>query len=199
MGLKLKFAACLPVVACLAAAAQAGPLVISVNFAAEQAGLNSTDVAGVIPAMNWNKSSGPNGTTALVAGDGTTTGGTVSWSGPTDDWNTAGGKSTPDQRMMYGYVDAGSGGPLTINFSGLPAAIGPIYDVYVYVAGDMGTSGAESRTGDYTIGKKTILATQGSSNSAYTLAGNGTAGNYIEFQGISGSSFSLVAAASATL
>jgi autotransporter-associated beta strand protein len=100
--------------------------------------------------------------------------------------------------MMYGYVDAGSGGPLTINFSGLPAAIGPIYDVYVYVAGDMGTSGAQVRTGDYTIGKTTILATQGSSTSAYTLAGNGTAGNYIEFPGVSGSSFSLEAAASSS-
>ena len=39
---------------------------------------------------------------------------------------------------------------------------------------------------------------QGSSTSAYSMAGSGTAGNCIEFAGLSGSGFSLVAAASAT-
>jgi hypothetical protein len=54
---------------------------------------------------------------------------------------------------MYGYVDAGSGDLLTVTFSGLPGVISPLFDVYVYVAGDYGTSGElPQRTGDYTIG-----------------------------------------------
>ncbi len=200
MGPALRLAACLSAIACVAAAARAGPLVISVNFGAEEGGaLSSTDPAGVIPAINWNNVCNSSGSALLLASDGTTPGGTVSWSGPRDDWCTGGTITTPDSEMMYSYVDAGSGGPLTVRFSGLPAAIGPIYDVFVYIAGDAGTSGQQPPpTGDYRIGGTTLLAMQGSSTSAYSLACSATAGNCIEFTGLSGSGFALIAAASAT-
>jgi autotransporter-associated beta strand protein len=194
----LKLAACLLVVVCLAAAAQAGPLVISVNFGAEEGeagtALSVSESAGFIPATNWKNVYSSSGSASLCASDGTTPGGTVSWSS-SGDWNTNGSTSTPDSTMMYGYLDAGNGNrPAIITFSGLPSVISPLYDVYVYVAGDS----AGKLTGDYTIGGTTIWATQGSSTSAYTLASNGTAGNYIEFPCLSGSSFRLVAAASST-
>ena len=204
----LKLTACLFVVVCLAAAAQAGPLVISVNFGAEEGGgdagtaLSGSESAGFIPATNWNNVGNPSGSATLYASDGTTSGGSVSWSS-SGDWNISGNPSTstpapavvptPDSTMMYGYLDAGSGNrPGIITFSGLPSVISPLYNVYVYVAGDS----TGTWTGDYTIGGTTIWATRGSSTSAYTLAGNGTAGNYIEFPCLSGSSFCLVAAAS---
>ena len=99
--------------------------------------------------------------------------------------------------MMYGYLDAGSPNPATITFSGLPSSISANYNVYVYIAGD--SPGA--RTGNYTLntasGTTTIVATQGSmlgnGASTYYQAGNGVAGNYIEFAGLSGGSFTLVA------
>ncbi len=203
MGPALRLVACLSAVACLAAAAQAGPLVISVNFGADNGEciLNPGDAAGVIPAMNWNNVYGPCGSASLYASDGTTPAGTVSCSSSGDDYTTGPNLSppTPDSTMMYGYLDAGSNSgsnAATITFSGLPAVISAGFNVYVYVAGDMGTSGAEQRIGDYTIGGTTIWAMQGSSTSAFSLASSGTAGNYIEFTGVSGSGFSLVAAAS---
>ena len=188
----------LAALACLFAplSAQAGP-VISINFASEQgpSKLNPGDSAGVVPATHWNNVINTGGTAPVFESDGTTSGGTVTWIGPQFDANTGGTPTTPDENLLYGYIDAsttGSNGKLTVTVSGLPATISPFYDVYVYTAGTVSSGAA----GDYTIGGTTILATQGSNTTPYVLAGNGTAGNYIKFTGVSGSSFSLVAGAS---
>ena len=90
---------------------------------------------------------------------------------------------------MWGYLDGGSPNPAVINVSGLPASLAANYAVIVYIAGDS----PEARTGDYTIGGTTILATQGSYALPFKLASNGVEGNYIEFSGLGGLSFSLSA------
>ena len=190
-----ELAACCSVFLCMVAAAHAQPLVIGVKFASELGGtLAPTDSAGVVPSINWNATSGNSGAVSgLVADNGTpsglVTGSSVTWGGPTDDSNLGGTPTGPDQNMMFGYVDAGSGGPLTINVAGLPASIAANYAVLVYIAGN-----SAGQVGDYTIGGTTLMATQGVYNAPYSLAGNGVEGNYIEFSGLSGGSFSLSAA-----
>ena len=201
MELRLKLMACLLVIACPAvAAAQAAPLVISVNCAADGnwKTWNPGDAAGFVPALNWNNIPGASGTASLLANDGTTSGGTVAWGmlyGGSDFYSSQGGP-TPNTIMMGDYIDAGSGGPLTLTFSGLPSSISSLYDVYVYIAGWP----TLNRTGDYTLTAgsvtTTIWATQGANALPFTLATNGTAGNYIEFADVSGGSFTLVTAAS---
>ena len=151
MRLGLKLAACLLVAACRVAEARAGPLVISVNFASEKGGtaLSGSDAAGFIPAINWNNLSGSSGSNStLVGNDGTTSGGTVSWSGPDDDWNTSGVHIRPIKaRHSKDDVSATSmpeaAVTLTVPFSGLPAVIGPILRrLRVRRWGGGGTSGA---------------------------------------------------------
>ena len=157
---------------------------ISVDYGWSGNTLNPTDQAGVVPAINWNNLT-LSGTVSLLENDGLTSGGTVTWGGALGMEGTGGAITGPDSKMMYGYLDAGHG-VLTATFSGLPSALN---NVYVYVAGQV----PGGRLGDYTIGATTILATEGSSTAPYTLAGNGTAGNYIEFANVSGSSFTLTA------
>ena len=144
MGLKMKIVAFLTALACFAATAQAQS-VISLNFGADQtysggagtAALAPTDTAGYLPSMNWNNLSGTSGTaTGLLANDGSTTGVSVTWGGPGDTWNSGGTPTTPDQNMLYGYDDAGSGGALKVTVSGLPASLTSDYALLVYTAGD---------------------------------------------------------------
>ena len=157
-----KLAACCSVLFCMVAAANAQPLVIGVKFASELGGtLAPTDAAGFVPSINWNVTSGYSGAVSgLVADNGMSsgliTGSSVTWGGPTDDSNPGGTPTGPDQNMMFGYVDAGSGGPLAINVTGLPASIAANYAVLVYIAGN-----SAGQIGDYTIGGTTIMATQG--------------------------------------
>ncbi len=205
MRLRLKLVAGVSVVFCLAAAVHAQPLSIGVKFAGELGGtLAPSDTAGFVPMANWNMTSNFPGTQAITANDGVTPGGTVSWSNITDDWTPApanGGTAlsasvsltTPDQNLMWGYFDGGTGTGTsisTISVTGLPANIAAGYGVIVYMSGD--TSG---RVATYQIGNQTVTAQElaASYSNAYTLANATTEGNYLTFTGLSGSSFSLLA------
>lgn len=170
--------------------------------------MDLTEVAGVVPAKNWNTAPGGTGSLAtLVYSDGTiATGAKAMWSAPhnnaatSNTWSVGYTDVPGDVRMMNGYLDPSwdntppsiAAGILTV--SGL-ATSGP-YDVYVYVKGEFSTGG--SRTYGYEIGatKATLTQmsaplTQPSSPFVYRLAPEGGAGNYVVFQQVSGTTLVL--------
>jgi hypothetical protein len=84
-----------------------------------------------------------------------------------------------------------------VTVSGLPAAItGRGYDVYVYVAGDVGT-GTGTRVYNYAIGSTMFSVSQTgptpTSFTSFVLAPPGEAGNYIVFRNLTAATFTLTA------
>jgi hypothetical protein len=121
----------------LLASTSAWGAVISVNYdvaGANTPSLAASDIAGAVPAANWNNvqatavgqpfnygmtyvdDSGAN--TSLIV---------VASSGNADTWNTAG---TPDE-IIFGDKSAWAGGAQTLTFSSIPYVS---YDVYIYVS-----------------------------------------------------------------
>jgi hypothetical protein len=170
--------------------------------------MDRTEIAGVVPAKNWNTAPGGTGSlTTLAYSDGTVaTGAKAMWSAPhnnaaaSNTWSVGYSDVPGDVRMMNGYLDPSwdNTPPSTaadiLTVSGL--ATGGPYDVYVYVKGEFSTGG--SRTYDYSIGatKATLTQisaplTQPSSPFVYRLAPEGGAGNYIVFQQVSGATLVL--------
>jgi hypothetical protein len=170
--------------------------------------MDPTEIAGVVPAKNWNTAPGGTGSLATLAySDGTVASGAKAmWAAPHNNaatsstWSVGYTDVPGDVRMMNGYLDPSwdNTPPSTaadiLTVSGLPAG-GP-YDVYVYVKGEFSTGG--SRTYEYAIGatKATLTQvsaplTQPSSPFVYRLAPEGGAGNYVVFQQVSGATLVL--------
>ena len=170
--------------------------------------MDPTEVAGVVPAKNWNPAPGGTGSLATLAySDGTVaTGAKAMWSAPhnnaatSNTWSVGYTDAPGDVRMMNGYLDPSwdNTPPSTaadiLTVSGL-ATSGP-YDVYVYVKGEFSTGG--SRTYGYVIGATKATLTQvsapltpPSSPFVYRLAPEGGAGNYVVFQQVSGATLVL--------
>jgi hypothetical protein len=101
-------------------------------------------------------------------------------------------------RMMNGYLDPVQAAmPAVVTVSGLPASItGGGYDVYVYIAGDVGT-GTSTRVYNYAIGTTMFSVSQTgptpTSFTSFALAPAGGAGNYIVFRNLTAATFTLTA------
>lgn len=181
------------------------------NFAstdpdAATSSLDPAEVAGVVPAYNWNNLTGATGsaTTGLVYDDnGTATPAsvTVDWSSP-NTWRSGGNNAFPegpDRKLLSGYLDTGNtaANGIRIGVTNIPSVFtSGGYDVYVYFVSDSGAN----RGGAYTINDGvTNLVKYGSTMATPgefvqdpgTDANLSQDGTHLRFIGLQGSSFSL--------
>ncbi len=188
---------------------------LGLNFAATDpnaatSSLAASDVAGVVPAANWNNlllNTGSSG--SLVYSDGSAAAGvSVTWSSP-NTWRSGGNNAFPvgpDRILTSGYLDTGNtaenGISITVG-SLAPGFTSSGYNVYVYFVSD---SGAD-RGGGYTIndGLVNILkygSTMASPSSFIEDPGtdvdNSIDGTYLAFLGLTGGSFTLTSDATLT-
>jgi hypothetical protein len=169
--------------------------------------LNPTDVAGVVPAANWNNLAGNAGTGAAGlfynnAGAPVASTATVDWSSP-NTWRSTTGNNMfpagPDRVLTAGYLDStnAADGGVTVTVNNIDAVLrSPAYDVYVYFVSDSGAN----RGGAYTINDGTVPQVKYGSTLANptmhvedpgTDADLSIDGTYLRFQGLTGSSFTL--------
>ena len=185
-----------------------GPMIISIRFEGGRTGgasgivaMDPNDIAGVKPAAHWNSATSNTGTlSSLLAADGSTAiGASVGWSA-SDTW-TAGFTDTTtaaDARMMSGYLDPqATASPATVNVT-VPSSMTGAYDVYVYCYGSI--TDTRTRTYQYAIGTTAHSWTQQGPSATtfpgYNLAPEGGTGNnydYVRFQNVTGSTFTLTA------
>jgi hypothetical protein len=196
-----------------------GAVSLGLNFAAtdpDAAGstLNATDVAGVVPAANWNNLTGatgsaPSGLKYDNSGVATASSASVTWSSP-NTWRSTTGNNAfpagPNRVLTNGYLDTNdtAAGGVTINVTGIDAAVrASRYDVYVYFVSD---SNAD-RGGGYTIndgsGPVTKFGSTLGSPTAHvedpgTDMDNSLDGTYLRFSGLTGASFTLTSDATLT-
>ncbi len=172
--------------------------VISVNFGNQT--LGGAEAAGAVPATNWNNVAGTS-LAGLVDNLGNPTAASVQVSGgqlgiyaTADDPGTS-----ADHKMMSGYRGTFKSEPdLTFSVSGLPTVFADsTYDVYVYFGRKLSNDGLYKPF--YTIGG-TTYALLDSTDSwdgthdrsvATTHAGANDGDNYVLFEGLSGTSFTL--------
>lgn len=172
---------------------------------AEASALLPEEVAGVVPAANWNnletKSGSVSGLSYDMGGTAVASTASVDWSVP-NTWRSGDNNAFPegpDKKLMQGYADSNntSEGGVSIQVTGLDAAFTSVaYDVYVYFVSDS----AADRGGAYTINDGNVeLMKYGStmaSPSAYvedpgTDIDNSIDGTYLVFSGLTGASFTL--------
>jgi hypothetical protein len=191
---------------------------LGLNFAADDpdtatSSLNPTDVAGVVPAANWNNLFGASGNaTGLVYnnnGSPVNSGVTVNWSSP-NTWRAGGNNAFPagpNKNLTSGYLDSTDqtdAGRSSVEVLSIDAALrSPAYDVYVYFVSDSNAN----RGGGYTLndGNQTILkygSTMGSPTGLVEDPGadadNSVDGTYLRFRGLTGTSFTLTGDATLT-
>jgi len=167
--------------------------VVSVEFVGSGSAMAASESAGVVAAANWNDAVGTasNGIN-LLDNSGRSTGAWISWvgSGP---YNNGLPDVPGNNRMMRGYLD--NYGTSTITVSDLPAAYTKNgYDVYVYANGSTHDA---TRVYSFKIGNTAINVTDPPNSDtagAYVLAAN-SAGNYVKFYNLTGSSFTLTGTA----
>ncbi len=177
---------------------------MGLNFAADEAGANlqATDVAGIVPAANWNNLTGPGGTTANLvkdsAGNAVSTTATVTWTANGTWASTGRGEENNnftgvEHTLMTGYLDTGNATTSTIMVSGLPPEFtSGGYDIYVYAMG-----GVAGRGGSYQIGNQFKLGdTPGSPNNGPTYVedpgvDHNDSGNYLFFTNFNTADFTL--------
>lgn len=162
--------------------------------------ISASDVAGVVPQANWNNGFGSNSDAPvpLVDDSGAATGATVSWAGVPNTWTlSSSAANTGDERLMNGYLDTNnSGGLTTVTFSNIPYSS---YDVYLYKDGDADSG----RSGDYTVNGVTQTDLREPSNfsagaGVFQLATTGNPGHYALFEGVTGSTLTILADESAS-
>ena len=171
--------------------------VVAINFGADEPDGNRSDVsgaAGVLGTSNWNNVDGPAGeASGLIADNGGSAADSsisVAWAS-NNTWSSQGrgeeNNEAPagnDRNMMTGYLDTNNTSQTTVTVSGLPD--GASYDVVVYAKGGVAGRGGEFSIGDTVIPHSTESSFSGSYN-------YGSAGDYIVFKGVTGSSFTLTA------
>jgi len=196
---------------------------ISVHFGADEptggtaSELDPTQVAGVVPSANWNNADTKGGVQSALTRDtngvATTTGATTLWEA-TNTWSSTGkgeennnfDPATGDFVLMTGYLDqnTASPSPIFIQIRNLPPDIASgTYDVYIYVLG-----GHSNKGGEYTCNNAGPLYFVGGGdmdNGPFTgrkfVQAMGTDpsygpddfGNYIVFQGQTGSTVTITA------
>lgn len=166
--------------------------VISVSFKGQGPELASSEVAGKVPAQNWNNSD-YNTTTLLVDADGNNTGATVSNTLPSA-YRSGDGTSSSDAKMMRGFIANFSSGTKEISVKNLPENFAnSVYDVYLYASNLNNTNvslGFELAGTSYFVRDNT--ATWDGSHdraTATTQTAAVTGPNYVLFEGITGKEF----------
>ena len=153
--------------ALLASSPSANGQTISVDFGGGGGGgttgtttaMTPAELAGVIPAANWNSFIVNTQATPqpLVDATGAATGATVSWTS-NNTWNTGTVSAPGSFHMMKGYLDSSDTSITSVNVANLPASLtSSPYSVIMYYDGD---NGANQRVGKYSItGATTANAT----------------------------------------
>ncbi len=191
------------------ASAQNNPT-LNLNFAATDpddvtSSLNATDVAGVVPAANWNNLTtnvGANVGSLVLNNNGNPVASTatVTWNS-NNTWRSGLNNSFlfPDSALMSGYLDTldTAAGGITLTVNNIDAALrNSSYDVYVYFASDS----AENRGGGYTIDDGTGPQLRYGSTMATPFEfvedpgldiDNSVDGTYLRFRRLNGSSFTI--------
>jgi len=187
--------------------------IISANFTGSSSStdgdpsfLSFNQMAGVVPASNFNNADGfTNGIISDVTDNsGTIVNGlSIAYNASSEGINAA-TASTPNQDLLNGFIAGNSTAAATTTISGLPSSFGT-YDLYVYLADTASTTAAytyESGTSaqGLFVGTPTTASAQTamaatSSSGPFTRATATTPGNYLLFSGLSGSTFQLSATA----
>jgi hypothetical protein len=166
--------------------ASAAPL-LGVNFGSDQSSLAASDSTGVVAQDNWNNASGASGSIFnLVDESGAATTADVTWSS-NNTWLTGTATTTATEKLLYGYLDGGSGNvAATVSITSVPFST---YDAYVYIGRD-----ASDSTSTYIVNGNSITVTPAFQPTTFTVAGTatpgtpnpGTAGSYVLFTGLTG-------------
>lgn len=182
---------------------------ISINFVSYAVTpMAPAEIAGVLPLANWNQAAIANSGTlgSLLDQNGVATTASVTWNAP-NTYSTPIADLPGDNRMMKGYLDDSNTVPNSASVTGIPASF-KLYDVYVYFNG--GTTNS-TRVGNYRLTSvdafgivhgcagqlwegSTITGADAADSffsGTFTQASAGSAGNYLEFIGCTGSSFKL--------
>jgi len=171
---------------------------ISINFVGGGTAMAASEIAGVVPAANWNSAAGTRSAAALslVNATGAATTAKATWSA-NGVWTLPIATTAGNFHMMSGYLDPQSAStPASVTVTGLPtSATG--YDVYVYADGDNGTA---VRTGRYQItgtgiSLPAVSLTDSANknfNGTFVLGNNSYPGNYVKFT-INATQFTLTA------
>jgi len=186
---------------------------IGINYAGRQWSIGGntamtlayTDTAGAVPQMNWNNVNldggspqglshvmGPN---AGVISDNSGAATSVTMTYTLDgEWAVNQTPWTGNQGLLDGYIDDNGSSPLTVSLGNIPYSL---YDVFVYVTSSgNGNSGSVSLNGGapiyylsdavgYNYANPLIQATA-------TSIGGAVGAQYVEFDNVSGASFSVV-------
>lgn len=181
---------------------------IGINFvggggpgAGQNRTLSNTDGwAGLVPQINWNNANGASGTlNALIDHLGAPTTASISWT-TNATYSTGNGSSTANHILMNGYVDVHDNQTGTFIVTGIPY---PLYHVYVYTDSDAADSRDESinlvtGAGDYGtvwVSDESNFTGTFTRATATSLNGPGAQGNYVLFENVIGSSFTLTGTA----
>ena len=162
--------------------------------------LAPTDTAGYFPAMGWNNETGPTGTAAtLTDSAGGATSALVTWAGSPNTWAAGIGDTTPDNRLMEGYLDTSNTSTTSVTVSGLDPK--KTYIIYEYSAGDAGGhSGIYSVSSAAAPSYAMITSAFGGTyiQGTATDPANPTAGNFVTFQVTGQASYTVSATPDAT-
>ena len=211
--------------------AAANAQVVSVDFyggggggsTGASAQMAPSEIAGIVPASNWNSFTGATQATgqALTDATGAATGATVTWTS-NNTWNAPTQAGNNGFKMMKGYLDSTDTSITTVTVANLPTSLTAApYSVILYYDGD---NGGNNRVGRYSISGATTGnaaywardAANSTFQGAYLLAQSATdplagggamdnnptaaltvpAGNTLIFSGLSGSGFTLSAQSS---
>jgi hypothetical protein len=178
---------------------------ISLNFVRASSGataLDVTDVAGVIPVSNWNNATQANANAdtdfSLLDDTGSATGATATWLSGSASWSvaTAGAGSEGDKKMMTGYLDQAGDGAGQIHMVTIDNIPYGTYDVYLYHSSSGGPNRSvrfnANGTNLFTRNLDPANTFDGFVNAQYdtlaeaALAGGNPAGNYVVWEGLSG-------------
>ncbi|WP_310393778.1 Ig-like domain-containing protein [Hymenobacter sp.] len=170
---------------------QAGD-VISVSFKGLGAELTLTDVAGQVPAANWNNSDF-NTSSFMVDARGNNTGAQISNTLPSA-YKSSDAATSGDLKLMQGYVANFSSGTRTITVDNLPANFGA-YDVYVYGSNNNSSNvvmGLEINGDTYFLRDNSATWSGVHRRSTARTQAEAQAGaSYVLLEGVTGTSFTL--------
>lgn len=189
--------------------------IISVNFPGvsgatdgDPSFVSVDQIAGVVPAANFNygDGGGAGAGTRQILDVNDNNGTVIKGLSISFDSGTVGVNSptatTPDEHLLNGFIASTSTTAATTTISALPAGFGT-YDLYVYLANATPSTGTYTYTAGTVVGgmfAPTGLATTQTAMAAtsiggpFTMATAATRGNYLEFTGLTGSTFQLSAA-----
>ena len=165
---------------------------ISVDFVGDAIPMDIDEIAGVVPALNWNAATCRYGNIDLTDSAGNRTGATLKY-------DAGGTYVTPipdlpgNNRMMKGYLETYGTSTTKITVSSLPRSFTERgYDVYLYCDGGNGDSArvAKFRIGDVSINAKD---TAGSFYNGKFTSTAGPTANYVKFENLKDDSFTLFA------